>query len=72
MSEDEAPPPSLRSVPASSEKLVGTMISGRYMLKREIGRGGICAVYAAEHRYTRRTYALKALLNVENANERQD
>ena len=62
MSEDEAPPPSLRSIPASSEKLVGTMVDKRYVLKREIGRGGICAVYAAEHRYTRRTYALKALL----------
>ncbi len=62
MSEDEAPPPSLRNIPASSEKLVGTLVDGRYVLRREIGRGGICAVYAAEHRYTRRTYALKALL----------
>ncbi|HEX4512505.1 MAG TPA: serine/threonine-protein kinase, partial [Polyangiaceae bacterium] len=62
MSDDEAPPPSLRSIPASSEKLVGTMVDKRYVLKREIGRGGICAVYAAEHRYTRRMYALKALL----------
>jgi serine/threonine protein kinase len=62
MSDDEAPPPSLRSVPAPSEKLVGTIVDGRYVVKREIGRGGICAVYAAEHRYTRRTYALKTLL----------
>lgn len=62
MSEDDAPPPSLRSIPASSETLLGSLVSGRYLLKREIGRGGICAVYAAEHRYTRRTYALKALL----------
>jgi serine/threonine protein kinase len=62
MPDDDAPPPSLRSMPASSERLVGTMVDGRYVLKREIGRGGICAVYAAEHRYTRRTYALKALL----------
>jgi serine/threonine protein kinase len=65
MSEDdehEAPPASLRSPPASSERLVGTLVDKRYVLKREIGRGGICAVYAAEHRYTRRTYALKALL----------
>ncbi len=61
--ESEAPPPpSLRSPPASSEQLVGTIIDKRYLLKREIGRGGICAVYGAEHRYTRRTYALKALL----------
>ncbi len=63
MSDDEREaPPSLRSVPASSEQLVGTLIDKRYVLKREIGRGGICAVYAAEHRYTRRMYALKALL----------
>ncbi|HEY1957828.1 MAG TPA: serine/threonine-protein kinase, partial [Polyangiaceae bacterium] len=62
MPDDDAPPPSLRSIPASSERLVGTLVDERYLLKREIGRGGICAVYAAEHRYTRRTYALKALL----------
>jgi len=62
MPEDDAPPPSLRSIPASSERLLGTMVDGRYVLTREIGRGGICAVWAAEHRYTRRTYALKALL----------
>ncbi len=58
----EAPPPSLRSLPASSERLVGTVIDGRYLLTREIGRGGICAVFLAEHRYTRRSYALKTLL----------
>src|SRR6185503_3040405 len=62
MADDDAPPPSLRSIPASSERLVGALVDERYVIKREIGRGGICAVYAAEHRYTRRTYALKALL----------
>src|SRR5689334_6925098 len=58
----EPPPPSLRTVPASSERLVGTLIDKRYVLKREIRRGGICAVYQAEHRFTRRNYALKLLL----------
>jgi serine/threonine protein kinase len=58
----EPPPPSLRPGGAPSERLIGSVIGGRYALRREIGRGGICAVYAVEHRYTRRTYALKALL----------
>jgi len=60
--EHEAAPPSLRPIPASSERLVGTLVDKRYVLRREIGRGGICAVFAAEHRYTRRMYALKTLL----------
>jgi len=58
----DSTPPSLRSSPASSEQLVGTLVDKRYSIRREIGRGGICAVYGVEHRYTRRTYALKALL----------
>ena len=58
----DEPPPSLRSIPASSERLVGSVVNGRYLVRREIGRGGICAVYGVEHRYTRRTYALKSLL----------
>ena len=60
---ESAPPPaSLRNMPASSERLVGTVVDGRYVLTREIGRGGICTVFLAEHRYTRRQYALKTLL----------
>jgi len=60
--ESVPPPASLRNLPASSERLVGTIVDGRYLLTREIGRGGICAVFLAEHRYTRRHYALKTLL----------
>jgi serine/threonine protein kinase len=60
---ESAPPPaSLRTMPASSERLINTVVDGRYLLTREIGRGGICAVFLAEHRYTRRHYALKTLL----------
>ncbi len=60
--DEQEAPPSLRPIPASSERLVGTIVDKRYVLKREIGRGGICTVFGAEHRYTRRTYALKTLL----------
>ncbi len=58
----DEPPPSLRGAPASSEQLVGKVIDGRYRLRREMGRGGLCAVFLAEHRYTGRPSALKLLL----------
>ncbi len=41
---------------------VPTEIAGRFILKSEIGRGGMCAVYRAEHRYSRRAVAVKLLL----------
>ncbi len=66
MSEDyeELAPRSLRGVPAASEKLLGSDLDGRYVLVREVGRGGLSTVFHAEHRYTGRTFALK-LLNPE-------
>ncbi len=39
----------------------GERIDGRYDILRELGRGGICTVYEAEHVYTRRRVALKVL-----------
>lgn len=42
----------------------GTTVSGRYVLQRILGRGGMCTVWEAVHRYTGRRVALK-LLNPE-------
>ncbi len=41
---------------------IGSLIDGRYALRREVGRGGICAVYEAEHLHTGRSVAVKLLL----------
>jgi serine/threonine-protein kinase len=41
---------------------IGSTIDRRYLLKREIARGGAGAVFEAEHVYTKRSVALKLLL----------
>jgi serine/threonine-protein kinase len=41
---------------------IGKTVDRRYLLKREIARGGGGAVFEAEHLYTKRTVALKLLL----------
>ena len=41
---------------------IGTTIDRRYLLKREIARGGAGAVFEAEHVYTKRSVALKLLV----------
>jgi eukaryotic-like serine/threonine-protein kinase len=41
---------------------IGTTVDRRYLLKREIARGGAGAVFEAEHIYTKRSVALKLLL----------
>ncbi len=56
----DAPPPS--RVPVPSERLLGSIVSERYQLRRELGRGGIAAVFVADHLYTGRHHALKLLL----------
>ncbi len=40
----------------------GSIIDGRYILRREVGRGGVCVVYEAEHIHTGRLVAVKVLL----------
>ncbi len=45
-----------------SEESMPTEVAGRFIMKREIGRGGMCAVFRAEHRYSRRAVAVKLLL----------
>jgi eukaryotic-like serine/threonine-protein kinase len=41
---------------------IGSTVDRRYLLKREIARGGAGAVFEAEHVYTKRSVALKLLL----------
>lgn len=41
---------------------IGTIVDRRYLLKREIARGGAGAVFEAEHLYTKRSVALKLLV----------
>jgi eukaryotic-like serine/threonine-protein kinase len=41
---------------------IGATIDRRYLLKREIARGGAGAVFEAEHVYTKRSVALKLLV----------
>jgi serine/threonine protein kinase len=41
---------------------IGATVDRRYLLKREIARGGAGAVFEAEHVYTQRSVALKLLL----------
>lgn len=49
---------------------IGATVDRRYLLKREIARGGIGAVFEAEHLYTKRAVALKLLLPAQrNAEE---
>ncbi|CAN5452841.1 hypothetical protein BH09MYX1_BH09MYX1_57510 [soil metagenome] len=64
LDDDEIAPRSLRGVTAPSERLLGQDLDGRYVLVREVGRGGLSTVFHVEHRYTGRTFALK-LLNAE-------
>jgi serine/threonine protein kinase len=51
--------PSLR--PGGPESLIGTTLSGRYLIERLIGEGGMGAVYQAEHTHMRKRLAVKVL-----------
>jgi len=46
---------------------VGATVDRRYLLKREIARGGAGAVFEAEHLYTKRSVALKLLVPEQRA-----
>jgi serine/threonine protein kinase len=47
--------------PGGPESLVGTTLSGRYLIERLIGEGGMGAVYQAEHTHMRKRLAVKVL-----------
>jgi serine/threonine protein kinase len=58
-----APKPSERpSVrPGGPEALVGVVLSGRYLIEKLIGEGGMGAVYQAQHTHMRKRLAVKVL-----------
>jgi serine/threonine protein kinase len=49
------------SAPAGPQSLVGVVLSGRYLMERLIGEGGMGAVYQAEHTHMRKRLAVKVL-----------
>jgi serine/threonine-protein kinase len=51
--------PSVR--PGGPQALVGSTLSGRYLIERLIGEGGMGAVYQAEHTHMRKRLAVKVL-----------
>ncbi len=51
--------PSMR--PGGPQSLVGSILSGRYLIERLIGEGGMGAVYQAEHTHMRKRLAVKVL-----------
>jgi serine/threonine-protein kinase len=51
--------PSIR--PGGPESLVGIILSGRYLIERLLGEGGMGAVYLAEHTHMRKRLAVKVL-----------
>ena len=57
--ERKAERPSMR--PGGPELLIGMTLSGRYLIERLIGEGGMGAVYQAEHTHMRKRLAVKVL-----------
>ncbi len=47
--------------PGGPQALVGVVLSGRYLIERLIGEGGMGAVYQAEHTHMRKRLAVKVL-----------
>ncbi len=51
----------VRDAAAEPPSLVGVVLSGRYLMERLIGEGGMGAVYQAEHTHMRKRLAVKVL-----------
>ncbi len=46
---------------SENDDLTGQLVDGKYRIERELGRGGMGAVYRATHVHTERTVALKVI-----------
>jgi len=57
-----AGPTPLHGVPPLSAELVGATLSGRYLVTRKVGQGGMGAVYEATHTLIGKRVAVKVLL----------
>ena len=53
--------PARACAPAGPSRSSGTILSGRYLIERLIGEGGMGAVYQAEHTHMRKRLAVKVL-----------
>jgi serine/threonine protein kinase len=47
--------------PATADPLIGQLIGGRYLVRRRLASGGMCAIYELGHRVLNRRFALKIL-----------
>src|SRR5206468_4109411 len=45
--------------PPAGQLPLGTVVAGRYVIRRMLGHGGAASVYAAEHLVVKRSVALK-------------
>ena len=43
------------------DSLIGTLVAGRYLVRRRLASGGMCAIYELGHRVLKRRFALKML-----------
>jgi serine/threonine-protein kinase len=43
------------------DPLIGTLVAGRYLVRRRLASGGMCAIYELGHRVLKRRFALKML-----------
>ena len=53
--------PCSSTVPPPADPLVGRLLAGRYLVRRRLASGGMCAVYELGHRVLKRRFALKTL-----------
>jgi serine/threonine-protein kinase len=45
----------------ADDPLIGQMVAGRYLVRRQLATGGMCAIYELGHRVLNRRFALKML-----------
>ena len=47
--------------PSPDDPLIGQLVAGRYLVRRRLATGGMCAIYELTHRALNRRFALKML-----------